>query len=351
MFSKSDVYMEDLESIVANKAVDWDKLKDGTVLVTGATGLIGSNIVNALLYANKVKNSNITVVALVRNIDKAVSVFGTPESFDNKLVFVQGTVENLPHIDCEIDYIIHGASPTASSFFINNPVETIKTAVWGTDNMLQLAKEKQVKGFVYLSSMEVYGSPLADDKLYETASTTIDTMAVRSCYPEAKRMCEYLCASYSSEYNVPATVARLSQTFGPGVSKDDNRVFAEFARCAMNGKDIVLRTKGDSKRTYIYTADAVSAILVLMLNGVSGNAYNIANPQTYCSIYEMAKMIADEIATEKIDIIINATEESMKKYPPAHHLNLQCDKLMALGWKPEVTLKDMYIRMIKDYKG
>lgn len=345
MFSKSDVYMEDLESIVANKAVDWDKLKDGTVLVTGATGLIGSNIVNALLYANKVKNSNITVVALVRNIDKAVYVFGTPESFDNKLVFVQGTVENLPHIDCEIDYIIHGASPTASSFFINNPVETIKTAVWGTDNMLQLAKEKQVKGFVYLSSMEVYGLPEKSTKVTENMIGALSPLVTRNSYPLSKQQCESLCVAYSSEYGVPAKIARLTQTFGPGVKYDDGRVFAEFARCVIEKRNIVLKTKGETERDYLYTADAVTAILTILLRGENGQAYSVANEDTYCSIAQMADTVA---MLGKICVEFQLQDVEKLGYAPTLYMDLDTSKLKSLGWKPETNLKDMYTRMIAD---
>ena len=288
MIMQSKIYLEDMNFVAACSSIDWEKLRNKNILVTGGTGLIGSTLINALLYANDKKHLHLQVVALVRNIEKARTIFGE----HNSLKLVVGTVEKLPDLDMPIDYIVHGASPTASAFFVEHPVETIKTAVTGTINLLEIAVKKCVQGFVYLSSMEVYGAPHTDDVIPETQGTTVDTMSVRSCYPEAKRMCESLCASYASEYKVPAMAIRLAQTFGAGVAADDVRVFAEFARCAMHKQDIVLQTAGTSKRCYLYTADAVTAILTILLSGKAGEAYNVANRDTYCSIVEMAHMVA-----------------------------------------------------------
>ena len=336
------IYQEDMEFIANFPSIEWEKLCNKTILVTGGTGLIGSTLINALLYANDKKGLNLQVVALVRNVAKAQAMFAE----NNSLKFVIGTVEDLPKFDMQIDYIVHGASPTASTFFIEHPVETIKTAVNGTMNLLELAVGKQVQGFVYLSSMEVYGAPHTDAVIPETQGTTVDTMSVRSCYPEAKRLCESLCASYASEYKVPAMAIRLAQTFGPGVSKDDGRVFAEFARCAMHKQDIVLQTAGTSKRCYLYTADAVTAILTVLLNGKAGEAYNAANRETYCSIVEMAQMVADKLAGGEIKVHVPTDGKHEQKFPPPHNLNLSTDKVQKLGWSAEKGLLDMYKRMI-----
>ena len=253
----------------------------------------------------------------------------------------------MPEISCPIDYIIHGANPTASLYFVKQPVETIQIAVDGTFKLLTLAREKGVQGFVYLSSMEVYGAPLDDKMIPETQGCTLDSMSIRSCYPIAKRLCENLCASFTSEYNVPTKVVRLAQTFGPGVAKDDVRVFAEFARDAIENRDIVLQTDGCSKRMYLYTADAVSAILTVLLRGNDGSAYNAANPETYCSIREMAELVASEIVNKKISVrVLNNRNSVAQKYPPAHLLKLDTQKLIELGWKPARNLMEMYCRMI-----
>ena len=209
MWTENKTFKEDLEYITGVHFIDWHKLDNKTVFVTGATGLIGYTFVSALLYRNLVYKSNIKVIALVRNITKARKKFAEQLKQSANIEFIVGDIENIPVINEDINYIVHGANPTASSYFVEKPVETINTAVFGTINVLQLAKEKNVEGMVYLSSMEVYGAPHTDDLIPETQGTTVDTMSVRSCYPEAKRLCEALCASYADEYKVPAKVATV----------------------------------------------------------------------------------------------------------------------------------------------
>ena len=346
MSNKDMIFKGDMEFILQCNSIDWDKLGNKTILVTGGTGLIGSTIVKALIYASKSKNLNLKIIVLVRNSQKARQYFLYQNDIDEELVFVEGSVEKLPEFPMNIDYIIHGASPTSSAFFVEHPVETINIAVLGTKNILELARYKQVNGLVYLSSMEVYGAPLTDALIDEAHGTTVNTMEVRSSYPEAKRLCECLCASYFSEYAVNTKVIRLAQTFGPGVSIDDNRVFAEFARCAINKNNIVLKTAGNSKHGYLYTADAVTAILTVLLEGKSKESYNAANPKTYCSILEMARLVAKYFANDEIKVVTPVNGQHDKKYPPVHHLNLNVKKLNGLGWKPCFGLIEMYQRMI-----
>lgn len=346
MWTENNVFLEDLEAITQTESIPWKKLQGKTILVTGGTGLIGSTLISSLLYANQKLALNLQVLALIRNQTKAEKIFFQPLQERLPLHFITGSVENLPEINQPIDYIIHGASPTASAFFVEHPVETIQINVKGTTNLLQLAKEKKAAGFVYLSSMEVYGAPLSDQVIDETQGTTVDTMVVRSCYPEAKRICESLCASYAQEYGVPAFSVRLAQTFGPGVLEDDARVFAEFARCAVQHHDIVLQTQGTSKRCYLYTADSATAILTVLLSGKGGEAYNAANPETYCSIVEMAQMVAMKLAKGDIKIKFNIDKNNEKKFSPPHHLNLGITKINNLGWESTRSLLDMYRRMI-----
>ena len=311
------------------------------ILVTGATGLIGKSLVKKLLIDGN------HVVAVVRNKERAISILG--EETKN-LEYIVDDVTTIKPRKYGIDYIIHGASQTASKAFVEQPVETIMTALNGTKNMLEIAKLSDVKGFVYLSSMEVYGYPTTDEKISENHGTNINPMSVRSCYPESKRMCESLCTSYFSEYGVPATVARLTQTFGPGVKYDDARVFAEFARCAIEGKNIILKTKGETKRNYLYTEDAVNAILSIMYNGIPGEAYNVANEDTYCSIYEMATLVAQRFG-ENINVVVEIYENNNNGYAPTLHMNLDTQKLRKLGWTPQVDLSDMFSLMIEDMKN
>lgn len=311
------------------------------ILVTGATGLIGQALIKFLLKTN----DYFRIIAVVRNERKAREIFS--EYMGSNLEFIVSDVCTLKNENLGIDYIIHGASQTASEAFVKKPVETIMTSFNGTRNMLEFARVNPVNSFVYLSSMEVYGMPTDDEKINELYSACIDPMNVRACYPESKRICENLCASYSSEYGVPTKIVRLTQTFGPGVRYDDSRVFAEFARCAIENRNIILKTKGQTKRNYLYIEDAVSAILTVLLYGKVGEAYNAANEETYCSIYEMACLVAEKCASGKISVEIKEVKDILKfGYAPTLYMNLDTSKLKALGWSPTTNLQEMYQNMI-----
>lgn len=318
-----------------------------TILVTGATGLIGKALVKKLLL-HKGKNP-IEVFALVRNKEKASVVFSDlPQEHLHLLIC---DVCQLKAEDLGIDYVIHGASKTASKEFVSEPVEVILNSVYGTKNLLEFSRVNSVKGFVYLSTMEIYGAPETDRKITEISASNIDTMNVRSSYPESKRLCESLCAAYNSEYGVPAKVVRLTQTFGEGVDYNDGRVFAEFARCAIEGRDIILKTKGETKRNYVDVDDAVNAILTVLSDGAAGEAYNVANEDTYCSIFEMAKMVAEEFGNDQVSVKIEEREDVEKLgYAKTLKMNLSTEKLKNLGWEPKNSLKMSYSKMIEYMK-
>ncbi|SEH75009.1 Nucleoside-diphosphate-sugar epimerase [Ruminococcus flavefaciens] len=335
-------FQEDLNNICDSDSFSWQDLKEKTIFVTGGTGLIGMTLINAIDHSNKHYGLNCKVIALVRDVAKAKSLL--PDSVE----FITGSVENVTEIPQDIDYIVHAACPTASAFMVSNPVEVINASVLGTVNLINLAKEKGA-AFLYLSSMEVYGKVDTEDKLDENKLGYINPLVIRSCYPESKRMCEAIVAAYAHEYGVRACSLRLAQTFGPGISIDDKRVFAMMARCAMNGENIVLLTKGESRHPYLYTADAVTAILTVLLKGKSGQSYNAANPDTYCSIYEMGEMVASEIADGKIKVEV-ADNGDTSKYPDTSFLNLDVKAIEDLGWSATVDLKEMYVRMMESMK-
>lgn len=322
-----------------------EDLCGSTVLITGATGLIGKAIIHKLLDYNRQVHVPIKIIAVVRSPNKAKKIFREDVNLD----FWVTDICDLKAENRNVDYIIHAASQTSSKAFVENPVETSVTALVGTINTLEFARKNPVKSFVYLSSMEVYGAPTSDEKISETSASNLNTMTVRSCYPESKRMCESLCTSYMSEYRIPVKIIRLTQTFGPGVEYHDGRVFAEFARCAVENKNIILHTSGDTKRNYLYIDDAVDAVLTVLLRGESGEAYNAANESTYCSIYEMACLVAEKCAKKQIEVIIKADDGAKNLgYAPTLHMNLDTTKLQKLGWQASVNLEDMYHNMILD---
>lgn len=314
-----------------------DDIDNCSFLITGATGLIGSVFIRCLMALNK----NIEITCPVRNRAKAIDIFGCEG--DSLHIVECDLVDYIDKLTKRFDYIIHFASPTSSKYMIEYPVETITFIVDSTESLLQYCKRSKVKGMVYISSLEYYGQFFDDSIIKEDMQGYIDMKSLRSSYPLGKRLAEYLCLSYFHEYNVNVKIARLTQTFGAGISKDDNRVFAQFARSIINKNDIVLHTEGDSAKPYCYTIDSVSAILYILLKGKSGEAYNVANPSTYISIKNMANMLCEDFSPQN-KVIIELHPE--KGYAPMTKLNLSVSKLLNLGWKPQFDLKDMFERLI-----
>ena len=328
--------------------MDLSYFENSKILISGATGLIGRSIVNTLL-SHKGKLP-IHVVALVRNRKKAEAIFAGISN--ENLTFLESDVCALQAESLGVDYIVHAASMTSSRAFVDAPVEVIQTSLKGTERLLEFARSNPVKKFVYLSTMEVYGSQESDAPILESNPTNLDSTRIRSCYPESKRLCECLCSSYFAEYGVPACTVRLTQTFGPGVEYQDGRVFAEFARCVIEERDIVLHTAGDTKRNYLYTADAVNAIFTVLKSGTPGEAYNAANEDTYCSIREMAQLVADMFGKGKTHVVFQKNDNIEKfGYAPTLKMNLCAGKLRALGWKPKVGLEEAYRRMISSMQA
>ena len=344
MWTGQTVFLEDLKEILACEFIDWNQFQGKHFLITGATGLIGQNLVGALAYASITKNLDLKITALVRSREKAERLFHELCQDYPNLMLAEGAVENPPELPEHADYIIHGASMTSSKAFVSTPVELIRTAVLGTENMLEYAKNAGIEKMVFLSSMEVYGYPARGHRVREDEMGALPSTVVRNSYPISKQMCESLCCAYASEYRVPVAVARLTQTFGPGVQYDDGRVFAEFARSVIEKRDIILKTKGETERSYLYTADAVTAVLVLLQNGQSAEAYNVANADTYCSIAEMARLFAE---TGKIGVQFIPTDASKMGYANTLYMDLDTSKLEALNWKPNKSMVSMIRRLVQ----
>ena len=236
---------------------------------------------------------------------------------------------------------------------VEKPVETIMTTIEGTRNMMEFAVRCNMQGCVYLSSMEAYGTVDADfGEVSEQDLGYIDLTNVRSSYSESKRMAECLCAAYASEYGVNIKVARLAQTFGAGISKDENRVFAQFAKSVLTGEDIILHTKGDKANCYCYTSDAVAGILMLLTKGESGQVYNISNEETFCSVKEMAEIFLEYDNTAKCKLRIEIPENvNSLGYAPSSVLKLNSEKIRMLGWRPQKNMKDMAYRLMESMKS
>lgn len=337
------IIFEDIETIL-NSSVPISGLEGKAVLITGATGLIGSFLVKLLVMYSLKTGKPVRIIVLSRSLDRLESVFS--KRILDEIEIVIGDVLDLPAFDFSIDYIIHGASVTSSFDFIQHPVKTIKTIVKGTENVLELAKRTKVESFVFLSSMEVFGF-VSDVKPHsESEYGYIDFLNVRSSYPESKRLAECLCVAYKEEFDVPIRIARLTQTIGPGISYNDSRIAAMFARSVIEKRDIQLLTDGQTRRNTVYVADAVSAILYIMIKGEDGCAYNIADKNSFLTIKETAQMIARDIAKGAIEVRLENKKNSMYAVNDSLCLNMSTDEIESLGWSAIFSIEDSYRRMI-----
>lgn len=351
MIHLQDRYLaEDLALLRDNPKIPWSRFSGKSVLVTGATGLIGSLLIKSILFACDASKIPVKVYGLVRSLEKTGNIYQGFSPTDLScctLDFILGDVTQEFGAEKRFDYILHTASPTGSRFFVTKPVETIQSIVMGTDNLLQLALRSKVSGMVYISSMEAFGSVDADHAVREEEIGQVPLHAPRSSYPEGKRMSECLCSAYASEYGVPVCTARLAQTFGAGVLPTEKRVFAQFARSVLQREDIVLHTKGNSEGNYCYSRDVVAAILTLLFSGDPGAAYTVVNEDSHTTIRAMAEMLAHEVANDEIRVVFDIPDDaSTYGYAPDVKLRLSGEKMRSLGWQPEVGLKEAYTRML-----
>ena len=342
------VSQEDFEDI-ASRDLPWEDLKGAGVLISGATGLIGSRLVFTLACANRIRNTGISIYALVRNRSKAELMFrdiiGRKE-----LCILESDIKQRIEATVNVDFVVHGANPTSSLEFITRPADVIGSIFEGTKNLLEFSLANDIKSFVYLSSMEVYGTTDGKDRHKEDELGYIDIHNTRSSYSEGKRMAECLCACYANQYGLPVKIARLAQTFGAGVAYDDRRVFAQFARSVIEQRNIVLKSKGGTVRSYSYISDAVAAILFIMLRGTSKEVYNVANRNCILSIREMAELVADVIGGGSIKVVEQLVDTTALGYLPEIRLVLDSGKLEKLGWSAKYDMPTMYDRLIKSMK-
>ena len=336
------VLEQDIETICSSKFIDWNKIDNHSFFITGATGLIGSLIVKSFIWRNANNNANIKMLLLVRDKKSAIDMLGS----GNNIEYIESSIENLNY-NINADYIIHGASPTKSKFFTQNPVETLDISILGTKNVLEIAKNNSVKSMVYLSSMEMYGT-MKDENVTEDKIGKIDILNTRSSYSEGKRIAELYCYSYFSEYNVPVKMCRIAQTFGPGISKNETRVFKYFADCIINKKDIILKSTGETIINYSYTTDTILGILCILINGKNGESYNIVGEKTNMTILESAEWLLKEFENKNNRIICECNQKN--DFAPDNKMILSNQKIKTLGWKSKISLKEGYKRLIKYIK-
>lgn len=245
--------------------IDLTPLKGKTVYITGANGLIGTYLIYMFHLANITDNACINIVALSRNspCDKLRDIFNDKYEFYP----VDLTTTNNYDFSQKADYIIHGATYAQPGKFLKNYYETIHLNITATEKLLQKAKKDGAK-FLFLSSSEVYGEP--DEGNIPTSEEypgLCSPVSIRSIYSESKRMGETLCFAYKNLESVDVKVARISMTYGPGISINDERVLGNFLKQALNNNKIIMLDDGSKIRTFCYIADCALMLFNILLYG------------------------------------------------------------------------------------
>ena len=338
-------YYTDLLGIF-DSSLPWKKLSGCNILITGATGLIGGCIVEALMLNPQ---KDYCVYASGRNKDRLSRRFNLFRNLPGFYIFPYDVILPLDN-NIRFDYIIHAASNASPSAFVNTPVEVMKSNIDGVCNLMDYGLNNGMKRFLYVSSGEVYGE--GDGRVFtEEYSGYVDSTSSRSCYPSSKRAAETMCVSYRAEYGVDVVIARPCHIFGPFFTESDNRVYAQFIRNLLLNQDIEMKSSGEQFRSWCYVVDCVSGLLHILLKGTSGEAYNIADPQSNISIKELASIVA-KVGNKKV-LLSSPTESEKKGYNPVTKSVLSIEKIKSLGWLPMTSLEDGFkhsIATLQDYK-
>lgn len=333
-------YKEELNNILSLD-LPWEQLRGCNILVTGATGLIGSSLVEVLM-AKEIENCN--VYAAGRNEDRARKIFS--KYINNRLFHFMKMDVNFP-INSNVDfhYIIHAASNASPNYFVSNPVEIIKSNIYGVANLCDYGLTHKLRRLLFVSSGEVYGE--GDGRVFtEDYSGYVNPILFRSCYPSSKRAAENLCISYTMEYGIDTVIARPSHVYGPYFTETDNRVYAQFIRNVLEDHDILMKSSGHQYRSWCYVLDCVSALIYILLKGKTGEAYNIADNNSNLTIRELADAIAD-IANKKVIIDTSNISESIG-YNKVTKSVFDTSKLELLGWSVSGTMKDKLQQTINE---
>lgn len=323
---------EDNEQLYLSQE-SWDLLRDKTVLITGATGMLAACLVRFLVFLNRKDQLNIRLLLLARSERKIQNLFGALSGeFE---CFYQDVCQPL-EFEGEIDFVIHAASNASPYHIKHEPVEIIQANVLGTMNLLELVKNKRVKNFLFMSTREVYGNLEGKEFIREDDFGSFDPLDSRSCYPESKRMAETLLQSYAIQHGVPFTTVRIAHSYGPGMFLNDGRVMSDLMGCAIDNQPIVLKSDGSALRSFCYVTDAVSAMLLVLLRGSVNNAYNIANENEEVSILQLANLLSD-LGGGQHSVKHEISNDNV--YCQYKRTKLCTRKIEALSWKPEVDLK------------
>ncbi len=342
---ENSIIRSDMEDIFSRK-IPWNEFENCTVLITGAYGMLASYIAYFFVWLNEEMDKNITLIAAVRNREKAQKVFGNILDKKYFRLYLEDINEKFEFSE-RIDYIFHAAGIANPKLYSLYPTEVAKTNVIATYNLLNWALDHPIKGFLMFSSGDVYGRMINQNIIYEEDMGITDPLDIHSCYGESKRMSETWCMTYAKEYNVHAVAARICHTYGPLMDlENDPRVFASFVKNALEKTDIEILSDGTACRPFCYITDAVAAFLLLILRGKSGEAYNVSNSTEFISVKQLAFVISS-LTSEESKVIIKGTRNDGYLESKNNHENCPVeDKLEKLGWKHIVNVEEGFRRVL-----
>lgn len=329
MYMESEQYREDVLR-TARLSLPWGNLHGKTVLITGATGLIGTFLIDVLMQKNVADGLNTKILAIGRNEDKARERFSG--YWDDKgFAFLSADINTSFSMDIHADFVIHAASNTHPRLYASDPIGSLMTNILGTHNLLEYARMTNVQRFVFVSSVEIYGQALnANDVFDEKYCGYIDCNQFRAAYPEGKRAGEALCNAYIGKYGMDIVIPRLSRVYGPTMRLDDSKAMSQFIMNGVRGEDIVLKSRGEQRFSYCYVADAVSGILYAMLLGKCGEAYNVADMNGAVSLREITENIADSVGKKVVFDLPD--EQEAAGFSKVSVGVMDTRKLQELGW-------------------
>lgn len=326
-----------------------DRLRGKTIMVSGATGLVGSAIVRYLITLNDVKDAGIQIIPLYRDSDKYEQVFGGTKGRDDVSPAYFSADEDFAY-EGQSDYIIHCAGISGGSkMHLKDPVKIFNIGIGGTRRLLDYAASHNCKGFVYVSTYEIYGGVNEELMVAENHPCLLDPMVLRNSYAEVKRVCESMLTAYSAKYSFKVFSGRLTSTFGTGVSYNDPRFFAEFARCVVEGRNIVMKSTGGTVRNYLDVDDAASAFLYILVNGESGNAYNLTNRNNAISVRDIAtKLIA--LGGNQVELVFDIADDIKALGFRKEGITLMDpSKLEGIGWAPVYTFEESLQKLLDTF--
>ena len=332
------LYRKDIEH-VARILLPWDELKNKSFLITGASGLIGSFLIDVLMYKNINDDLNCKIYAIGRNVEKAKAIFGVYWNLPC-FVFISHDINERLDLDSaeNVDYVLHMASNTHPIAYSTDPIGTITANIIGTNNMLEFAVKHRTQRFAFASSNEIYGENRGDTELFaENYCGYIDSNTLRAGYPESKRCGEALCQAYKKQKGLNVVIPRFTRSYGPTMLMSDTKAISQFIRRSIVGEDIVLKSEGNQFYSYTYVADAVSGLLTVLLKGKSGEAYNIADEASDIKLKDLAEILA-ELAGKQV--IFELPDEVEKAgYSVATKARLDGSKLQKLGWSATYDIR------------